>query len=60
MDEDRWLTVRQVATTLQVAEKTVRRWIATGQLAATKITDRSGWRIRERDLAHLLHERRRR
>jgi excisionase family DNA binding protein len=52
---DPWLTVRQVATELQVARKTIRRWIATDRLNASKVTDRSGWRIRRSDLERALN-----
>ena len=52
--DDPLLTVRQVATELQVSEETVRRWIASKRLPAVKVTRRSGWRIRRSDLDKLL------
>lgn len=49
--EDRWLTVADVAGTLSVSDKTVRRWIKNGQLAALDLGGRkSGYRIRQSDL----------
>lgn len=55
--DDPWLTVRQVATELHVAEKTVRRWIASSHLQASIVTKRSGYRIRRSELARVLNER---
>jgi len=55
--DDPLLTVRQVAQQLQVAEITVRRWIATGRIKrASKITSRSGWRIPQSEVERLLRE----
>lgn len=49
--EDRWLTVADVAGTLSVSDKTVRRWIKSGKLAALDLEGRkSGYRIRQSDL----------
>jgi excisionase family DNA binding protein len=49
MDE-RWYTVEQIATTLQVHEQTVRRWLRTHALAGRYFGGRTGWRIRQSDL----------
>jgi len=49
------LTVREVAQEMKVAEKTVRRWINTGWLPASKVSNQSGWRIRRSDLDALIH-----
>ena len=57
MHDDPWLTVRQVARELTVTEKTVRRWITSRRLKASKVTDRSGWRIRRSELDRVLRER---
>jgi putative resolvase len=54
---DALLTVAEVARMMRVAEVTVRRWIASGRLRATKVTDRSGWRIRESEVARLSQPR---
>lgn len=47
MQEDRWLTVAQVAEQLQVHEETVRRWLRQGRLEGHNFSGRTGYRIRE-------------
>jgi len=55
--DDPLLTVRQVAQRLQVAEITIRRWIASGRIQrASKITTRSGWRIPTSEVERLLRD----
>jgi excisionase family DNA binding protein len=54
MDSERWYTVQQIATMLQVHEQTVREWLRTGQLRGRSFGGRTGWRVRERDLAAFL------
>lgn len=50
-----FLTVRQVATELQVDEKTVRRWIAEGVLPAVDLDSRrGGYRIRHADFTAFI------
>lgn len=44
------LTVQEVADTMKVSEKTVRRLIKRGDLAAYKVGDRGQLRVKERDL----------
>ncbi len=51
----RFLTIAEVAEQLRVNQKTVRRWIDSGQLQAYKLGRQ--WRISERDLQHFLRER---
>lgn len=46
MQEDRWLTVAQVAEDLQVHEETVRRWLRQGRLEGQNFSGRTGYRIR--------------
>lgn len=53
MADDSYLTPAQVAAELQVTTITVRRWIATGQLVASKAGPRR-WMIRRSDLAAFL------
>jgi excisionase family DNA binding protein len=53
MDE-RWFTVEQIATTLQVHEQTVRRWLREHALAGRYFGGKTGWRVRERDLEAFL------
>ena len=54
MEQDRYLTVEQVAERLQVHEETVRRWIRGGQLRGNLINRRAGWRVRQSDLERFL------
>ncbi len=49
------LTIKDVAKRDQVDEKTVRRWIDRGELAAYKLGRQ--WRISERDHRKFLNER---
>jgi excisionase family DNA binding protein len=53
------LTVREVATRLNVTPLTVRRWLKAGSLSGLQCDDRAVCRIRERDLATFLDARRR-
>jgi excisionase family DNA binding protein len=46
MTDEPMLRIRDVARRLNVAPKTVRRYIATGQLSATKLTT-GHWRVPE-------------
>jgi excisionase family DNA binding protein len=41
----RMLTVREVATRLQVHEESVRRWLREGQIRGVPLGGRAGWRI---------------
>lgn len=47
MQDDRWLTVAQVAQELQVHEETVRRWLRQGRLEGHNFSGRTGYRIRQ-------------
>jgi excisionase family DNA binding protein len=53
MIDDHYLTPSQVADELHVTVVTVRRWIATGQLVASKAGPRK-WMVRRSDLAAFL------
>jgi excisionase family DNA binding protein len=53
----RWLTVADIVDELQVHEATVRRWIKTGELDATELGNRAGYRIRQEDFDRFLDER---
>ncbi len=48
-----WLTTAEVAERLRVNQRTVQRWVASGQLRATKAGPKV-WRIREQDLQAFL------
>ena len=52
-DEDRWLTVQQVSKELGVHEATVRTWIATKRLAASRPGPRR-LRVRRSEVDRLL------
>ena len=53
-----WLTVREVATELQVHEETVRRWIRSGELPAIEIGGpRTIYRIRPAALGAFMRQR---
>ncbi|MDU8943893.1 helix-turn-helix domain-containing protein [Ovoidimarina sediminis] len=49
------MTIDQVAGICRVSEKTVRRWIAAGELPAAKLGNQ--WRIRPRDLEDFVRDR---
>jgi excisionase family DNA binding protein len=53
MTTDQFLTPSQVAAELQVTVVTVRRWITTGQLVASKAGPRK-WMVRRSDLSEFL------
>lgn len=54
MQGERYLTVAQVAETVQVHPETVREWLRDGKLRGALINRRAGWRVRESDLAQFL------
>ncbi len=57
MSQDAWLTVEQVAATLQVHIDTVRGWLRSGELKGSLLSRRAGWRVRESDLEAFMQER---
>jgi len=54
---ERWLTVADIVDALHVHEATVRRWIKSGDLEATELGNRAGYRIRREDFDRFLDER---
>ena len=52
---DRFLTILEIAQEDRVSVKTVRRWIASGELPAYKLGRQ--WRISRRDHQHFLRDR---
>ncbi len=52
------MTVNEIAETLKVHPRTVKRWITEGQISAFKLGDRAGWRVEEEALQAFLEERR--
>ncbi len=55
-DREQWVTVAQIAERLQVHPETVRRWLRDGQLVGRNFGGKSGYRVRESDLAAFLAE----
>lgn len=53
--EERFLSLEDVAERLQVSDRTVRRWVKDGKLAAYK--PGREWRIRPSDLENFLESR---
>ncbi len=49
-----WLTVRHIATRLDVSQDTVRRWIRARRLAATFLGGRAGYRVNVTALERFL------
>lgn len=59
MQGDKMLTIEEVAERMRVNEKTVRSWIASGELPAFPIGKR-GYRISETDLHNFVEARKQR
>jgi excisionase family DNA binding protein len=57
-DTDQLLTVAEVAGRIGTTEKTVRRWIHSGELSASRFGTRIGYRIRQADYEAFLRRRR--
>lgn len=57
MNEDKFLTVQEVAARLRVDPETVRRMLRDGRLHGTMpISPRAGWRIPESEVARLIEQ----
>ena len=52
-----WHTVEEIAERLKVHPQTVRKLVRSGELPASKIGERGGWRIAESDLLAFMAER---
>jgi excisionase family DNA binding protein len=50
-------TVDEVAELLKVHERTLRRWIQRGELAAADLGKKAGYRIPAREIAKFLEQR---
>jgi excisionase family DNA binding protein len=59
MQDDKMLMVEEIAERMRVNEKTVRNWIASGELPAFPIGKR-GYRISERDFHVFVEARKKR
>jgi excisionase family DNA binding protein len=58
MFDDRLYTVEEVASGLAVHPETVRKWIKSGELEATNLGGRAGYRISKSAIDRFLKERR--
>lgn len=50
----KYLTVTEVAETLDVTEETVRRWLRSGRLEGTLLSRKAGWRIRPEAIEQMM------
>ena len=57
MVDERWYTVAEIVELLKVHEQTVRRWLREGELRGYNLGGKSGYRVRESDLAAFLEGR---
>ena len=58
MVQEDWLTAEQVAQRMGLKNaETVRRWLRSGKLRGTLISDRMGWRVRPADLERFIDAR---
>lgn len=55
---DEWLTVQEICDHLKVSDQTVRRWIKAGDLPATNLGGKAGYRVKSADLTTFLDQRR--
>jgi excisionase family DNA binding protein len=51
LNDERWLTVSDIADQLQVDEQTVRRWIRAGKIKARSLGGKAGYRVLPSDLS---------
>lgn len=58
MTDDKLFTVDEAAAWLQVNERTIRRWIKSGELPAANLGKKAGYRIAGSDLTAFFAERR--
>jgi excisionase family DNA binding protein len=54
--EEKWYTVEQIATLIQVHAQTVRRWLRDGDLTGRNFGGKTGWRVRESVLKDFLDQ----
>jgi len=56
MNDDRLLTVHEIAPRVRVAPKTIRRWLRENKLTGTRLGGtRAGWRVNESELMRFLN-----
>jgi excisionase family DNA binding protein len=51
-----YLTTRAAAQRLQVTEDTIRRWLRSGQLRGSRLSDRAGYRIPRAEIERVLRD----
>jgi excisionase family DNA binding protein len=59
-EEERLLTVANVADRLQVNAETVRRWLRSGDMEGILLGDKAGYRVAEAALRQFLEKRKQR
>jgi excisionase family DNA binding protein len=57
MNEQRLLTVREVAERLRSSPETVRRWLRAGKLRGLLLSQQGGYRIPDSELRRFITER---
>ena len=57
-EDDRMLTVKEIQERLKVSDKTVRRWLQSGELRGVRLGGtKLGWRVSAYDLRRFVRER---
>lgn len=57
MEAKEWLNVEDVANLLDVHQQSIRRWIRAGELPASQLGDKAGYRISRKDLEAFMEAR---
>jgi len=57
MEDKEWMTVDDVAKLLEVHPQSIRRWIKSGELIASQLGAKAGYRIRNADLEAFMKQR---
>ena len=51
---DEWLTTNEVAQALKVTPETVKRWLRSGELRGSILSDRGGWRVKRSEVDRFM------
>jgi excisionase family DNA binding protein len=54
---DEWLTTAEVAQLLRVNPETVKRWLRSGEMRGSLLSDRAGWRIARAEVGRFMRDR---
>lgn len=54
MEDEKYLTVPEVAERLRLSRITVRRWLREGKLRGTLLSDAAGYRVPESEVRRIL------